>query len=89
MPYGSVPTQRLNIEERVVRRAWSDPAYKARLLADPKSALEEVLGVELPARLEVQVVQERPDMLCIVLPVDVSGIPPVTAGVMIGRRPRA
>ena len=32
---------------RVVARAWSDPAYKARLLADPEAALAE-LGYALP-----------------------------------------
>ncbi len=32
---------------RVVARAWTDPAFKARLLADPESALGE-LGYKLP-----------------------------------------
>ena len=54
---------------------------------DPKAALAELLGVELPDRLEVKVVEERSDLLCIVLPVDVSAIPPETCRVMTGRRP--
>lgn len=87
MPYGSVPTQRHTIEGRVVRRAWADAAYRERLLDDPKAALAELLGVELPDRLEVKVVEERSDLLCIVLPVDVSAIPPETCRVMTGRRP--
>lgn len=70
-----------------MRRAWADEAFRARLLEDPKAALEEELGVALPERLQVQVVEERPDMLCIVVPVDLSGIPAVTANVMMGRRP--
>jgi hypothetical protein len=88
VPYSHFPTQRQNIERRIVQRAWSDTEYKARLLADPKSALAEELGVELPERLEVRVVEERPDMLCIVLPVDTSGIPLSTAQVMMGAAPR-
>jgi hypothetical protein len=71
----------------VVRRAWADAAYRERLLDDPKAALAELLGVELPDRLEVKVVEERSDLLCIVLPVDVSAIPPETCRVMTGRRP--
>ena len=87
MPYGSVPTQRHNIEGRIVRRAWADPDYRERLLEDPKAALAELLGVELPERLEVRLVVESSDLLYIVLPVDVSGIPPETVRVMTGQRP--
>ena len=32
---------------RVVARAWANPEYKARLLADPEAALAE-MGYELP-----------------------------------------
>ena len=87
MPYGNVPTQRHAIEGRVVRRAWADPAYRSRLLDDPKAALAEELGIELPERLEVVVVEERPDRMCIVLPVDLSGVPKAAARVMVGEPP--
>lgn len=86
--YSSFPTQRHNLESRVVRRAWADAEYRARLLADPKAALAEELGVELPERLQVQVVEERSDFLCIVLPFDTSTIPAETVGVMLGSAPR-
>jgi hypothetical protein len=89
MPYGSVPTQRHAIEGRVVRRAWADPEYRRRLLEDPKAALAEVLGTSLPERLEVVVVEERPDRLCIVLPVDLSAIPRPAARIMVGEPPPA
>lgn len=87
MPYSNFPTQRQNIERRVVRRAWSDPEFKALLLSDPKAALSQELGVELPERLQVTVVEEQPDRLCIVLPVDTSGIPQPTVEVMMGVPP--
>jgi hypothetical protein len=87
VPYGNVPTQRHGIEGRVVRRAWEDPEYRERLLRDPRSALAEVLGVELPESLEVVVVEERPNRLCIVLPVDLSGISAEAARVMVGEPP--
>jgi Nitrile hydratase, alpha chain len=86
--YSSFPTQRYNIESRVVRRAWADPEYRERLRADPKAALEEELDAKLPDRLTVQLVEERPDMLCIVLPVDTSTIPVETVGVMLGNPPQ-
>lgn len=87
MPYGKVPTQRHAIEGRVVQRAWADPEYRRRLLEDPRAALAEVIGASLPERLEVVVVEERPDRLCIVLPVDLSGISEQTARVMVGEPP--
>jgi hypothetical protein len=86
--YSSFPTQRFNLESRVVRRAWQDEAYRARLLEDPKAALEEEIGAQLPSRLQVQVVEERPDLICIVLPVDTSTIPNDTVNVMIGVAPK-
>ncbi|HMC38601.1 MAG TPA: NHLP leader peptide family RiPP precursor [Acidimicrobiales bacterium] len=88
MPYSQVPTQRQNIERRIVQRAWSDPEFKVRLLADPKAAVSELLGVTLPDRLEITVFEERPDRLCVVLPVDTSGVPAATAQVMMGLPPR-
>ncbi len=74
MPYADFPTRREELERRVVRRAWADPAFRDRLRADPRAALEEELGVALPGRLRVSVVEEEPDHLCIVVPVDLSGI---------------
>ncbi len=82
-----MPTQRHAIEGRIVRRAWAEPEFRQRLLDDPKGALGDELGLELPDRLEVVVVEERPDRLCIVLPVDVSGISVEAARVMVGQPP--
>jgi hypothetical protein len=87
VPYSHFPTQRHNIEQRIVQKAWTEPEYRARLLADPKAALAEELGVELPERLQVEVVEERPDLLCIVVPVDTSGMPYPIAQVMMGMAP--
>ena len=66
---------------RVVARAWTDPAYKARLLADGTAAVRE-LGIDtLTARLIV--VENRPGLhnlvvctLCSCYPRAVLGLPP-------------
>jgi hypothetical protein len=42
----------------------------------------------LPPGLEVRVVEERPNSLCIVLPVDLSPIPLATVRVMLGVAPQ-
>ena len=53
---------------KAVARAWSDNAYRERLLSDPKAALAEV-GAEPPPGIEVSVVENTPDRVHLVLPV--------------------
>jgi nitrile hydratase subunit alpha len=66
---------------RVVARAWVDPQYKQRLLADGSRACEE-LGLEIPA-LKLLVVKNTPEVhnaivctLCSCYPRMLLGIPP-------------
>ncbi len=68
---------------RVVARAWSDPAYKARLLEDATAAISEIgfVGSERPHMI---VVENTPDThnlvvctLCSCYPWPVLGLPPV------------
>jgi nitrile hydratase len=66
---------------RVVARAWADPQYKKRLLADGTKACEE-LGLEIPA-LKLLVVENTPEVhnaivctLCSCYPRMLLGIPP-------------
>ncbi len=65
---------------RVVARAWADPAFKARLLANAPAALKE-LGITGADNL--QVVENTPDVhnmvcctLCSCYPWSVLGLPP-------------
>jgi len=66
---------------RVVARAWADPEFKARLLADGTRACEE-LGLDVPA-LRLVVVENTPAVhnmivctLCSCYPRMLLGIPP-------------
>ncbi len=52
---------------KVIARAWTDPAYKAKLLSDPHAALAEA-GVEVPAGVTVKVVENTADTTHLVLP---------------------
>ncbi len=83
-----VPTGREELQARIVRRAAGDETFRAWLLDNPRAALEDELGISLPQRLQVQVVQERPDSMCIVLPVDLSGMGHDAVWAMTGRQPR-
>src|SRR6266699_5985653 len=68
---------------RVVARAWVDPAYKARLLADPTAAIAE-LGYSGGQGEDMVVLENSPKIhnlvvctLCSCYPWPVLGLPPV------------
>ncbi len=67
------PVTRRELEGRLIARAWKDEAFKQELLRDPKAVVEREAarlrpGASLPADLEVQVVEETPTTLFLVLP---------------------
>ncbi len=67
---------------KVVARAWTDPEYKARLLADSKAAIEE-LGFEVGPAPQIVVLENTPKRhhvvvctLCSCYPRTLLGLPP-------------
>ena len=83
----SFPLPRHHLTAALARRASSDAAFAALLRRDPKAALGAHLGIELPDWLEVDLVEERPDRMVIVLPVDLSAFHRPTIDAMVGRPP--
>jgi Nitrile hydratase, alpha chain len=57
---------------KVFKAAWADPAFKAKLLADPKTAIQEVTGTTFPAGMEIKVYENTSALEHLVLPVDPS-----------------
>lgn len=69
------PVTRAEFEAGIVQKAWQDPEYKKRLLADPKKVVEEELGryqpgAKMPENIQVHVHEETPNALHITLPVN-------------------
>src|SRR5215218_1844496 len=58
---------RAQMERTIVERSLQDDAFRKRLLADPKAALEE-LGIRLPEAVRVVAVGETADPIYLVLP---------------------
>ena len=56
------------MRERLVARATEDEAFRARLLSDPKAAVDEELGLRIPAGFTVEVHEESEDTSHLVLP---------------------
>jgi len=59
---------------KALMRAWTDEEFKAQLIADPRSALQE-MGVEVIDGVNINVVEDTSDTMYIVLPV----APPVAS----------
>ena len=56
------------LRERLIEKAAVDEAFRARLLSDPKAAVEEALGLTIPAGFTLKVHEDAPDTSHLVLP---------------------
>jgi hypothetical protein len=57
---------------KIVARAWRDPAFKAKLVADPHAVLKDA-GVPIPAGMTVKVVENSASLFHLVLPPKPTG----------------
>jgi len=60
-------TRRRDFEAALIARAWTDEGFAAELRRNPKAAIEREVG-KMPDGITVQVVEESPTSICIVLP---------------------
>lgn len=52
----------------IVRRSMEDGSFRQELLRNPKSALEQHLGRQLPENVEVRAVEDTPERVHLVVP---------------------
>ena len=57
---------------KVIAKAWREPAFKAKLIADPRAILAEA-GVAIPAGVTVKVLEDTATHLNFVLPPKPTG----------------
>jgi Nitrile hydratase, alpha chain len=57
---------------KVIAKAWRDPSFKAKLIADPQGTLRQA-GVSIPAGVTVKVVENTGTQFHFVLPAMPSG----------------
>lgn len=62
------PQTRKEIEAHIIAQAWKDEAYKQELLSNSKAVIEREFGVQLPAGMNVRVMEEDSTNLYFVLP---------------------
>ena len=56
------------MRERLIEKATADETFRARLLADPKNAVQDELGVQVPDGFTIEVHEEAADTSHLVLP---------------------
>lgn len=57
-----------SLKVQIIKKAWEEPAFKNFLLSDPKNAIKEAFQVDLPAEIELMVVEETPTLVYFILP---------------------
>ncbi|MNE86079.1 Nitrile hydratase, alpha chain [compost metagenome] len=55
-------------KNQVIQKAWEDPSFKQKLLANPKEALREALGIHLPDNITLTTVEEGSNEFYLVIP---------------------
>jgi Nitrile hydratase, alpha chain len=69
MSEAAAPT-RGELEAKLVARAWADEDFRERLKADPRAALAEELGFEIPESIRIEVLEETPEQAYLVIPLN-------------------
>jgi len=59
---------RAEMERRLVEKSVENEAFRQRLIEDPKAAVEQELGTQLPEGVRVVTVEESADTIYLVLP---------------------
>lgn len=62
------PKDRKKLALKLIKKAWKDPSFHARLLANPRQSIEEVTGAKLPDDLVIVIHEESPKRLHLVVP---------------------
>jgi hypothetical protein len=67
MTTSSGSSAREDARQQVIERANSDPAFRDQLLKDPREAIQDKIGIPLPANITIRVVEEQPGEVVLVL----------------------
>jgi hypothetical protein len=57
-----------SLKVQIIKKAWEDAAFKANLVKDPKGAIKEAFGIDIPAGVELKVVEESPTLYYLAIP---------------------
>ena len=58
------------LQESIISKASDDGQFRSSLLSDPKNAIQDAFGINVPEKLDVQVHEDTAENVHLVLPVD-------------------
>lgn len=56
------------LKDQIIQKAWEDAEFKQQLIANPKAAVKEAFGVDVPDTIEVEVLEETANKFYLVIP---------------------
>ena len=62
------------LEAQLIDRAMKDETFRQELVRDPKGVFERELGIHVPADITIEVLEERPTTVYLVLPPSPSSV---------------
>jgi hypothetical protein len=60
------------LKNQIIQKAWEDPSFKAKLLSEPKAALKEAFGIDVPDTINLKAIEETADSFYLVIPANPS-----------------
>ncbi|MBD3921921.1 NHLP leader peptide family RiPP precursor [Paenibacillus sp. PR3] len=73
------------LKVQIIKKAWEDEQFKQELLADPKAAILKAFQVEIPAAINLKVVEEEAASYYLVLPPKPEAV--LTKAAEVGAQP--
>jgi hypothetical protein len=56
------------LKNQIIEKAWADPAFKQRLLSNPKAAIKDEFGIVIPDTIKLHTVEESTSEFYLVIP---------------------
>ncbi|MFC4779563.1 NHLP leader peptide family RiPP precursor [Paenibacillus sp. GCM10023252] len=57
-----------SLRERIIEKAWEDEKFKTQLLQNPKLAINEAFGIDIPEEVSIQVLEEKKNSYYLIIP---------------------
>ncbi|WP_307476175.1 NHLP leader peptide family RiPP precursor [Paenibacillus harenae] len=57
-----------SLQDQIIQKAWEDAKFKKKLLENPKAAVKDAFGTEIPDSFEVEVLEETSSKKYFILP---------------------
>ncbi len=57
-----------DLKNQIIEKAWTDPDFKRELLANPKAAIKDAFGIDVPDDINLHVSEEDQNNYYLALP---------------------